>query len=116
MDTLIARKDSMKIFIKITLVAALSIIYSALSAAPWHRVYYRCPNQPDVLYKTEQAAHKACGKDAYRVYYHRHHHRYYRIYDEDGQRYYVEERPGIISSTVEGAHDLASNVWHGIFG
>lgn len=106
----------MKIFIKIALIAVFGIMYSALNAAPWHRVYYRCPNQPDALYTTEQAAEKACGKDAYEVYYHRHRHRYYRVYDDQGKRYYVEERPGIVSSAVEGAHDLASNVWHGIFG
>lgn len=106
----------MKTIYKISLITLLSITYLALNAAQWHRVLYKCPNKPDVLYKTERAAHKDCGGKAYKVYYNRHHHRYYRIYDDHGERYYVEERPGIVRGTVEGAHDIASNVWHGIFG
>lgn len=105
----------MNTIFKLSLIALMGIACSALSAHTWHGALYKCPgDKPGIIYQGWENVPDSCKDKAYKVSYHKQHHRYYRV-DDNGNYYYDDDR-GIVGGAVEGAHDVASGFWHGIFG
>lgn len=106
----------MKTLFKLSLiVVALGTLASAaLWADSMSGPLYKCPGDK-ALYENLKDAQKVCPGEVKTVH-HRHSGRYYRVYDGDGYYYVYDDRPGVVGNVVEGAHEVASNIWHRIFG